>query len=377
MKKIIVDYKVPWRYPKAGIAAYFDPLLQGLCRRFVDTEIVVVSPGELPDSYDFGENCHFRHLSSVDILSVWGDIKYSLYDFPRYLSRSDADLLISPYYDFMIPKCFAGRAIITIHDTCYFDLPFVYPHRTRYLQRFWLNHNLNRAAAVLTVSEFSRLRIMEHFPCLLRGKEPRVIYNSFVSPVSTPYNGNSAEDLRCRLAVPSNKRVVLYTGGFDVRKNLPRLFAGFKKVLDHSKAVLIVTGTSRDNPKLISLIRSFGLEGDVILTGFLPEEDMLSLYRTIADCAVSVSLCEGFGRSAVEAKMHGLPFVSTPLEVVREFVGDYPIYCDPYDVVDIHEKMVLALSLPRNDINLVLDERLSVNRNIAAFCSVIEGILPV
>lgn len=377
MKKIIVDYKVPWRYPKAGISAFFNPLLQGLCRRFVNAEIVLVSPGELSDSLDFGANCRLRPLSGFDTLSQWGDLKYSLYDFPRYLSGSDADFLISPYYDFLIPQRFAGRTIITIHDTCFLDIPSVYPRRTRCLQRFWLNHNLHNAASVLTVSEFSRSRIKKHFSHLLQAKEPQVIYNSFVRPSDITHNRNSTEDLRTRLDLSADKRVVLYTGGFDVRKNLPRLFAGFKKVLDTTKAVLIVTGTNRDNPKLISLIRRFGLEGNVILTGFLPEKDMLSLYRTIADCAVSVSLYEGFGRSAVEAKMHGLPFVSSPLEVVREFVGDYPLYCDPYDAADIHVKMELALSLPRNDINPPLDERLSVNRNVAAFCSVIEGVLAV
>lgn len=377
MKKIIVDYKVPWRYPSAGIAAFFNPLIQGLCRRLVNVEIVLVSPGKQIGSYDFGANCHYRQLSRVSTLSLWGDLKYSFYDFPRYLSGTDADLLISPYYDFMIPQRFAGRTVITIHDTCFFDLPFVYPRRTRCLQKFWFNHNLPRAAAVLTVSDFSRLRIKKHFSCLLQDKEPTVIYNSFVRPIDSKINPDNTETLRRRLNIPFGKRLFLYTGGFDVRKNVPKLFAGFKKVLDHTKAALIVTGTRKDNPELISLIRQFALEEDVILTGFLSEEEMESLYRTIADCAVSVSLYEGFGRSAVEAMMHGLPFVSSPLEVVRELVGDYPVYCDPLDVSDIYEKMMLAFSLPRKDYVSILDERFSVNRNIDAFCAVIEGCLSV
>lgn len=376
-KRIVFDYKIPWCYPKAGIAAFVNPLLPGLCEHFPEIEFVIVAPGKISIDTKVGSNCRFHSIYESDTFSSWKYFRYSLYDFPVYLSSSGADLVVSPYYDFMIPRDLVNKLIVTVHDTCFFDLPLIYPRRTRYLHSFWLKRNLSRAAAVLTVSEFSSSRIKDHFSHFLQGKEPQVIYNTFVPPVDIPLDRNSTEALRRRLAVPSNKRVFLYTGGFDVRKNLPRLFAGFKKVLDHTKAVLIVTGTSRDNPKLTSLIRRFGLERDVILSGFLTDDQMFCLYHTIADCAVSVSLYEGFGRSAVESMIHGLPFVSSPLEVVREFVGDYPVYCDPLDVSDIYEKMVFALSLPRNDCISSLDERFSLNRNIDAFCTVIEGCLSV
>ena len=46
------------------------------------------------------------------------------------------------------------------------------------------------------------------------------------------------------------------------------------------------------------------------------------------------SLAEGFGFPALEAARNGLPVVCAPLAVLRELLGDYPVYLDPADAYD-------------------------------------------
>ena len=44
-----------------------------------------------------------------------------------------------------------------------------------------------------------------------------------------------------------------------------------------------------------------------------------------------LSLCEGFGRNSYEAKINSIPLLCSDIKINHEIVGDYPIYCDPYN----------------------------------------------
>lgn len=370
MRRIAVDYKIPWLYPRAGIAAFFNPLLQGLVDRFPDVEFLVVSPGEGEGVFPRNANCRVHHLGYHRAFSRMDHLRYSLVSFPSFLKGLEADLLLSPYYDFIVPRGFSGRTILTVHDLCFLDVPFVYPFWTRLLQRFWLNAAVRRSDALVTVSEFSRSRILSHFGPLLQGKEPHVVYNSFALPGTRE---RTAEELRRRLGLPQSAKVALYTGGFDSRKNVRQLFRGFRRLLDRMDAVLVVTGTSAANAHLMRLANECGIAGKVILTGLLEDGDMALLYAAVADCCVSLSLYEGAGRSAIEARLHGLPAVSSPLPAVREMVGEYPLYCDPMNAEDVADSLARALLLPRRDPEM--DERFSLPRNVERLAALVEAML--
>lgn len=370
MKRIVVDYKIPWLYPRAGIAGFFNPLLQGLADRFPDVEFLVVSPGEGDGAFPQNANCRRLHLGYPRAFSRMDHLRYSLISFPSFLKGREADLLLSPYYDFIVPRGFSGRTILTVHDLCFLDVPFVYPFWTRLLQRFWLNAAVRRADAIATVSEFSRSRLLAHFGAILQGKEPCVVYNSFAPPCMTEQH---AEELRRRLSLPQSAKVMLYTGGFDARKNVRRLFRGFRQLLNDVDAVLVVTGTSATNAGLRRLANECGIEERVVLTGPLEDGDMALLYAAVADCCVNLSLYEGAGRSAIEAQLHGLPAVSSPLPAVREMVGDYPLYCDPMNVEEVADALARALQLPRREPEA--DARFSLSRNVERLGDLVEAML--
>lgn len=372
-KKVVVDYKIPWLYPRAGIAGFFNPLLEGVVERHPELDFILVAPGVVTLPQPAWPNCAVRQLGQRERLSRLQYLRYSLQEFPDFVAKSEADLVLSPYYDFAIPAGYRGRVLLTVHDLCFLDLPGRYPFYTKWLHNWFLRHNLPRADSIVTVSEFSRGRILEHFPSLGAGKGPQVIYNS-LAPVGDAEVGAGAETLRLQLGLRPDHRVVLYTGGIDTRKNLGGLLAGFRELLRSTDAVLVITGNDRDGA-FTSRVEQAGILGQVRVTGILDEAELRLLYREVADCGVSVSWYEGGGRSALEARAYNLPFVSSNLPPVRETVGDYPFYCDASSPCDIAEKLLQALFAPRAQAVPPADDRLSLSRNIDRLSELImEGI---
>jgi glycosyltransferase involved in cell wall biosynthesis len=89
------------------------------------------------------------------------------------------------------------------------------------------------------------------------------------------------------------------------------------------------------------LLRSLGLEGDVVALPFLQSAELAALYRRAALVLVT-SEREGFGLPVIEAMACGTPVIATDLPVLREVGGDAAVYAALGDV-DGWRKAVLGL----------------------------------
>ena len=85
------------------------------------------------------------------------------------------------------------------------------------------------------------------------------------------------------------------------------------------------------SPRSGAVIERHQLKNRVIMTGFVPDEDLVFLYSR-AYALILPSLMEGFGLPAVEAMACGTPVVSSHAGSLPEVVGDAGVYFDPTDV---------------------------------------------
>jgi len=87
----------------------------------------------------------------------------------------------------------------------------------------------------------------------------------------------------------------------------------------------------RDFNILRKTIRDLNLEEDVLVPGYVPEQD-LPIFYNAADVFVFPSLYEGFGLPVLEAMACGAPVVALNSSSIPEVVGDAGILIDPVDV---------------------------------------------
>ena len=77
-------------------------------------------------------------------------------------------------------------------------------------------------------------------------------------------------------------------------------------------------------------VQRLGLEGNVVFTGQIREQDKGPLYSAATVFAFP-SLYEGFGMTPLEAMACGTPVVTSNRSALPEVVGDAGLLVDPYD----------------------------------------------
>ena len=87
----------------------------------------------------------------------------------------------------------------------------------------------------------------------------------------------------------------------------------------------------RDFDILRKMICDLNLKEDVLVPGYVPEQDLPMFYNA-ADVFVFPSLYEGFGLPVLEAMACGAPVVALNSSSIPEVIGDAGILIDPVDV---------------------------------------------
>jgi glycosyltransferase involved in cell wall biosynthesis len=135
--------------------------------------------------------------------------------------------------------------------------------------------------------------------------------------------------LRIKHKLPT--RFILFVGGLEPKKNLPRLIAAYRLLRRDpsvSHALVIAGSPSWDRSAVRRAIHAGGLEDSVILTGFVPPDELPLLYN-MADLFVFPSLYEGFGLPPLEAMACGTPVLVSDRGALPETTGNAAMVTDP------------------------------------------------
>ena len=180
---------------------------------------------------------------------------------------------------------------------------------------------LRQADLLLAISESSRQDAID-----LLGIEPwRVVtIGGSVSENFQHVEGHATQRRELLNRYQLRGRFVLYTGGDDHRKNIRGAVAGFAAVdpqLRRDCQLVIVCAMSDDRKQMyLDIAKSEGLApGDVLITGFVSEQDLIALYRA-CDVFVFPSLYEGLGLPVLEAMACGAPALGGDNSSVRELI---------------------------------------------------------
>jgi glycosyltransferase involved in cell wall biosynthesis len=228
--------------------------------------------------------------------------------------------------------------VITVHDASPMDHPeWFKPFFAAWYRRVWARL-LPRAAGVVTSSEFSRRRLLAHFP--LDERRLRVVPGG-VGPRFGPVSFELRQALRRRYGLP--ERFVLFVGTLEPRKNLPRLLEAWQLVRQGFPQVgLALAGTAgRVFPRLSLPVDLPG----VFRLGYIPEADLPALYGA-AEAFILPSLYEGFGLTLLESMACGTPVVYARSGAMPEVAGVAGLAFDPLDVREMAAALSTVLAEP-------------------------------
>jgi glycosyltransferase involved in cell wall biosynthesis len=189
-----------------------------------------------------------------------------------------------------------------------------------------------RADAVITVSECSKSDIMKIIG--LPADRIHVIGNAVDASFYPVRDAWLLANVRERYGIAP--RFVLYFGGFDMRKNVPRIIEAYGQLPESLRREyqLVIAGRYQHlghplYPDPRETVRRLGLESYVIFTGQIREQDKAPLYSA-ASVYMFPSLYEGFGMTVLEAMACGTPVLTSNVSALPEVVGDAGALVDPY-----------------------------------------------
>lgn len=224
------------------------------------------------------------------------------------------------------------RQVVTLHDVAHIEHPEWYGREFVLYNAWFLPKLAKRVKLILTVSEFSRERILEVFSL----PEEKVI--------SIPLGVNKEEfyprpkeDIdHVRKLYGLEKPYVLAVSALSRRKNFERLLQAWRLYLPKDLDIAVV------GPKNLHFAGRYELPEEVRrlpgvrYLGFVPEEHLPALYSGALVFAY-VSLYEGFGLPVLEAMACGAPVITSNVTALPEVSGDAAFLVDPYDVEAISE----------------------------------------
>jgi glycosyltransferase involved in cell wall biosynthesis len=232
------------------------------------------------------------------LATVTRDVLWYPLALPREARKRNLSVLHCP--TFRAPFSTSVPLVVTVLDLAVLRHPGMFNQWSRRYSRLAVPRVVQAAAAVITISEFTRCEVVR-----LLGAAPEKVYSIPIA-VEAPFTADGQQ---------ADGDYVLAVGTLEPRKNLA--------LVQQAARALAVP------------LRVVGAEGwgGVKIEGWLgrvSDDELAALYRG-ARCLVYPSLYEGFGLPVLEAMACGTPVVTSRGGGTEEVAGDAAVLVDPLD----------------------------------------------
>jgi len=308
-----------WGGKLTGNETYTVNLIRNLAR--IDTEnkyrLYITKKAILGDN--FFENNNF-HAESVRCANRWERVFFCM---PIELIKNKVDLFHLQYFP---PLILSSKFVVTVHDVSFDFFPQWFSPVGSIMFKF-VGLAIKKAERIIAVSEFTKKEILSVYN--LAQEKITVIYNGVSDNFRPIRDLNLVREMKNKYNLP--EEFILYVGRMDARKNIEgllRTFSIFKRATRRKEKLVLAGGNGNYTDRIGKLTRRLGIEGNVILTGYIPEEDLPAVYNC-SRLFVSLSFYEGFGLSPLEAMACGIPVMVSEIPAFSEVLGDAAVMVNP------------------------------------------------
>jgi glycosyltransferase involved in cell wall biosynthesis len=294
---------------------------------------------------DICDNIHLDpqqfHQNVIDVPKSRLIPRNQLYFSLHSLFLPPLDLLHSPVSVAPLALLRPIKNIVTVVDLAFKRHPEASAPLTRNWQKIAWPICLKKASHIVAISESTKNDILSIYR--VPAEKVSVVY-PHVSIVPKLFSQADIRKIRELYQVPD--RYILHVGAPHKRKNLLGLikaFHLFKKKQPSTHKLLLVGPQWWERESLEDEIRRNNLVGEVVFSGYIPDEEMSYIYSS-ADLFVFPSFYEGFGYPPLEAMACGTPAIVSNKPSLPEIVGPAALLVDPFDPQDIADKMAMVMS---------------------------------
>lgn len=325
----------------SGIGRAIEGILKHIISKNENWQFILFGKKKELEEYEFAGRENTRIIECISSIYSYSE-QIELY---RKIPR-DIDVFWSPHYN--IPLFYKGKLIVTVHDL--FHLAMLNGmkslHKRIYAKLFF--HFLSRRAEkIICVSEFTADELQkytkvksEKISVIHRGVEKRWFHIK-------------------RQKNPRPQRYILYVGNIKPHKNLLRLLKAFQSVKKKIPHDLVLVGKKDGFITGDAQVTQMAMNDErIVFTGYISDE-ILEQYYMHADLLVFPSLYEGFGLPPLEAMACRCPVIASNVASIPEICKRNVIYCNPYSINDIAEKILFVL------MNGIEKEGIEENRKMA------------
>lgn len=301
------------------------------------------SVGPIPD--DLPANFKPVHIEIPgDRFDAWTQLRL-----PAAARLDSVDVLHCPAN--VCPRWMPVPTVVTVHDLIPMDLPE--GRSTQELKRFEQSvaAACEKATAVVTPSRYTCDRLIkEHGLDARRG----IVVPWAVTLGSDTIDVNNAEQVVRRYGI--DRGYLLHFGAAEPRKNTKELIGAWAMVRKHYRQFwrLVIVGLDeKTRDQCQRLAHSLGIEKDVVLLNFVPEQD-LPLLLTCASIMVYPSQSEGFGLPILEAFATATAVIASDTTSLPEVAGDAALLVPPDSATALATAMTQLMKDPMRRSDLVL-----------------------
>ncbi len=264
-----------------------------------------------------------NHVIGGAVTLWWDQVKL-----PAAIRQERVDIFYSPYYK--VPFSASCRKVCAVLDLI--NLRFSgYRQKISWAQ--WLFYqvvlpwHLKAADTVVTSSGHACDDILRTY-----GLEPakvKVVPLAVSDCFQPQIDAKRMLEIRNWFAIPGP--YIVYVGNFKGHKNVAALIDAFALLVEeYAHLSLVLVGPKAHGyDALVERCLKDGLEGRVIFTGKVVDEEVGQLLYAGAEVCVMPSLYEGFGLPPIEAMACGTPVVCSSATSLPEVVDDAALLVDP------------------------------------------------
>ena len=358
---IAIDFRM---HNASGIGTYIKNIVPFLINKF---EIILLGNENEIKKYTWSNR--------VKIIECHSGI-YSIQEqFELANKIPKCNIFWSPHYNIPLLPIRAKKRIVTVHDVFHLAFYDSLNFKQKLYAKLLINQAVFRSDRVLTVSKFSVDEIRKYTHTT---KEINIVYNAIdFDKFKIIDDKKSIELVLDKYSLP--EKFLLFVGNVKPHKNLKNLLLAIKDMDINLVIVGKKDGFITGDNEITNIIEKNNLKNKIYFTGYVDDDDIPAIYN-LAKLFVFPSLYEGFGIPPLEAQACGCPVVCSNVASLPEVGGkDSVVYCNPYDIEDIKEKIELVLGNDRLQEELVEKgfeniKRFSWEKSAQEIIKIIEGL---